>query len=361
MQHRRGGDGSSTSSGAGLFASPKTVLENLDFENKVTGSSRNARVISVSAADGAEFSVSDADSPVQPEMIMTVLNGEQSVSYGILDIMKNTVAKRSEFQSAKFDIPVELSGCTASMPGTGISVDVQKVLVENKGSVAYVYSSGIANGGDYKFILRCTPNEVGTLDTELLMNGEYTKITSTANQKVKKSYTSPSNWGEIDVFSDHHISGYKQDSDGTKTTFYAKNNYSAVCWNNASGKTYRYNTSTGKGICERNPASPDGNSWRYYLNWVNIPSDWSIEHSDGSWKLKNGTDEINLHPETDDGCVWLKIYQDKVTTHKFSLKISTSDLTALDTIETLVASFPSSAPAEPSEKNELDSLLSSNF
>lgn len=291
-----------------LFASPKTVIENLDTELTFTNSTRSARTV-----------VSEIYEQKMPESAASRLSGELGTTQCILKMTKAEVAQAiGDLQfNTKFEPgnenPVVGRYVIDREPAIKISLSHFEVKHEDDSDTAYIYSRVIVahpEEGDLPFdsVLKCTKNSKGTLDTELYMVGGgekgYTKFTCTASEKKKTElHTSMDGslktWDDVSITT-NGIEGYKyknENFDGTskskdiKVSFYVSNNgYSLACYdeNNKDGDgrhqtTFICKKETGSVIMQK--YSESGNTegpWRYNVNWIQGIDNWVIVDGEGN-------------------------------------------------------------------------------
>ena len=313
-----------------LFASPKTVIENLDTELTFTNSTRSARTV-----------VSEIYEQINPASAASRLSGELSTTQCILKMTKAEVAQAiGDLQfNTKFEPgnenPVVGWYVIDTEPAIKISLSHFEVKHEDDSDTAYIYSRVIVahpQAGDLQFdsVLKCTKNSKGTLDTELLMVGGgqkiYTKFTCTASEKKKTELInsedgSLKNWDDISITT-NGIKGYKYENenfDGTskgmdrKGSFYVSNNgYSVTSYDeklNDEGDGRKQTTL----ICEKETGSvimqkysDSGNTegpWCYNVNWIEGIDNWVIVDGEGNLaELKepeSSTTKYNIHKYED--------------------------------------------------------------
>ena len=292
-----------------LFASPKTVIENLDTELTFTNSTRSARTV-----------VSEIYEQKMPESAASRLSGELSTTQCILKMTKAEVAQaigdlkfNTKFEPGN-ENPVVGWYVIDKEPAIKISLSHFEVKHEDDSDTAYIYSRVIVahpQAGDLEFdsVLKCTKNSKGTLDTELYMVGGgekgYTKFTCTASEKKKTElHTSMDGslktWDDVSITT-NGIKGYKyknENFDGTskskdiKVSFYVSSN------NGYSLAFYDENNKDGDGrhqttfICEKETGSvimqkysDSGNTegpWCYNVNWIEGIDNWVIVDGEGN-------------------------------------------------------------------------------
>ncbi|MCR5217062.1 hypothetical protein [Treponema sp.] len=290
-----------------LFASPKTVIENLDTELTFTNSTRSARTV-----------VSEIYNQKNPDSAASRLSGELSTTQCILKMTKAEIAQaigdlkfNTKFEPGN-ENPVVGSYVVEKEPAISISLSHFEVKHEDDSDTAYIYSRVIVDhpqAGNLQFdsVLKCTKNSKGTLDTELLMVGgdekAYTKFTCTASEKKKtelKTFMDGSlkTWDDISITT-NGIKGYKYNNEnfeGTskskdkKGSFYVSNNGYSVTFYDENLKE-----SDGRGqttfICEKETGSvimqkysisgSTEETWSYNVNWIEGIDNWVIVDSEG--------------------------------------------------------------------------------
>lgn len=291
-----------------LFASPKTVIENLDTELTFTNSTRSARTV-----------VSEIYEQKNSESVASRLSGELSTTQCILKMTKAEIAQaigdlkfNTKFEPGN-ENPVVGSYVVEKEPAISISLSYFEAKHEDDSDTAYIYSRVIVahpQAGNLQFdsVLKCTKNSKGTLDTELLMVGggekAYTKFTCTASEKKKTELKnsmdgSLKTWDDISITT-NEIKGYKysnENFDGTskskdkKGSFYVSNNGYSVTFYNENQKegdgreqtTFICEKETGSVIMQK--YSNSGNTeetWCYNVNWIEGIDSWVIVDSEGN-------------------------------------------------------------------------------
>lgn len=291
-----------------LFASPKTVIENLDTELTFTNSTRSARTV-----------VSEIYEQKNPESAASRLSGELSTTQCILKMTKAEIAQAiGDLQfNTKFEPgtenPVVGSYVIEKEPAINISLSHFEAKHEDDSDTAYIYSRVIVahpQAGDLQFdsVLKCTKNSKGTLDTELLMVGggekAYTKFTCTASEKKKTELKnsmdgSLKTWHDISITT-NGIEGYKysnENFDGTskskdqKGSFYVSNNGYSVTFYDGNQKedngreqtTFICEKETGSVIMQKYSISGSTEeTWSYNVNWIGGIDNWVIVDSEGN-------------------------------------------------------------------------------
>lgn len=288
-----------------LFASPKTVIENLDTELTFTNSTRSARTV-----------VSEIYEQKNSESVASGLSGELSTTQCILKMTKAEVAQaigdlkfNTKFEPGN-ENPVVGSYVIEKEPATEISLSHFEVKHEDDSDTAYIYSRVIAavpQAGNFQFdsVLKCTKNSKGTLDTELLMVGggekAYTKFTCTASEKKRTELHnsmdgSLKNWHDISITT-NGTKGYKyrnENSDGTskdiKGSFYVSNNGYSVTFYDEKQKdgdgrqqtTFICEKETGSVIMQKYSDSDNTEgTWSYNVNWIEGIDNWVIVDGEG--------------------------------------------------------------------------------
>lgn len=301
-----------------LFASPKTVIENLDTELTFTNSTRSARTV-----------VSEIYKQKNPESAASRLSGELSTTQCILKMTKAEVAQaigdlkfNTKFEPGN-ENPVVGRYVIDKEPAIEISLSHFEAKHEDDSDTAYIYSRVIvahpqAGNLQYDSVLKCTKNSKGTLDTELLMVGggekAYTKFTCTASEKKKTELHnsmdgSLKNWDDISITT-NGIKGYKYSNDeDRKGSFYVSNNgYSVTFYDeklNDEGDgrgqtTLICENETGSVIMQKylNSGSTE-ETWSYNVNWIQGIDNWVIVDGEGnSAELKeteSSTTKYNIH------------------------------------------------------------------
>ena len=291
-----------------LFASPKTVIENLDTELTFTNSTRSARTV-----------VSEIYEQEMPESAASRLSGELGTTQCILKMTKTEIAQaigdlkfNTKFEPEN-ENPVVGWYVIDKEPAIKISLSHFEVKHEDDSDTAYIYSRVIvtlhdASNVQFDSVLKCTKNSKGTLDTDLYMVGGdekgYTKFTCTASEKKKTElHTSMDGslktWDDVSITT-NGIEGYKyknENFDGTskskdtKVSFYVSNNGYSVAF-------YDENQKEGDGrdqmtfICEKETGSvimqkysESGNTegtWSYNVNWIQGIDNWVIVDDGGN-------------------------------------------------------------------------------
>lgn len=293
-----------------LFASPKTVIENLDTELTFTNSTRSARTV-----------VSEIYEQKNLESAASSLSGELSTTQCILKMTKAEVAQaigdlkfNTKFEPGN-ENPVVGWYVIEKEPAIKISLSHFEVKHEDDSDTAYIYSRVIVahpQAGNLQFdsVLKCTKNSKGTLDTELLMVGggekAYTKFTCTASEKKKiELHTSMDGslktWDDISITT-NGTKGYKyrnENSDGTskdiKGSFYVSNNGYSVTFYDEKQKdgdgrqqtTFICEKETGSVIMQKYSDSDNTEgTWSYNVNWIEDIGSWVIVDEGNSVELK---------------------------------------------------------------------------
>ena len=393
------------------FSSPRALLQSIDYKNTVSSSSRSARSV---AADHFESNdtalVSDFDSGTDSSSSRVRLTGERSTSYAILDILNNECV--AALGGLEFNTPytseIAASRIIEKAPETNITITKLEVrLDENEEGKAYVYCDCSVTKGESKlktpFVLECTKNELGTVDTRLYMKLQYLSVQSwqdlevcfsaieaTAGKKVKNEYSHANGgsnyysdyWQQSTVTSSriesHSVRTWPSGSNRPtieRTTNLVLGNYSAVYWNSIENgshiQTIRCMDSNGKAIREKGYDNNQNGwtEWQYYVNFLNIPSGYvikkfaeengyvpykicaSAEASDGveCWRMGTYTES-----DDDDAPEYLQFAvpdrNDNLTT--YPCKVDSGVLNTLDDIESLGGEHPhASATSFPNEKS----------
>lgn len=301
-----------------LFASPKTVIENLDTELTFTNSTQSARTV-----------VSEIYEQKNPDSAASRLSGELSTTQCILKMTKAEVAQaigdlkfNTKFEPGN-ENPVVGRYVIDKEPAIEISLSHFEAKHEDDSDTAYIYSRVIVahpQAGNLQFdsVLKCTKNSKGTLDTELLMVGggekAYTKFTCTASEKKKTELKNSEDgslktWDDISITT-NGIKGYKYSNDKDKKgSFYVSNNgYSVTFYDeklNDEGDgrgqtTFICEKETGSVIMQKylNSGSTE-ETWSYNVNWIQGIDNWVIVDGEGNLaelkETESSTTKYNIY------------------------------------------------------------------
>ncbi|MBQ9622724.1 MAG: hypothetical protein IJJ71_00225 [Treponema sp.] len=390
-------DSSSDDSGANLFASPKTVIYYMDTGNSVSvlSTSRSARaavtVETETIAEGDTIALSELKDMVDGDCKKSVLSGEETPVYAILDIVKNEIYNK--VGNLAFDEPYDFSSDPVTATRTvntvecDFTVDSFEARYTNGSETAYLYlTMGVSYNGAKVFdavgVIKCTPNDVGTLDVsfyyEYVGNADvysYVEFKVVSGKKTKIEYGIDNDesvlnpyWEKFEITASK-ISGYhyKTESGNSRKKAFVVNSadYCAV-YSERSEDTYRavHNTKADGSRIRSKSLRDTSELWRYYLPNLNIPEGYTVK------KCSNYDEDFYLYKADN---TKYRLYHDLRETadsegkeiHIFALsedlfseigvtsKISESDLQNLD-VPTDSSAFPEE---EKPDNTELKTLL----
>lgn len=327
-----------SSSTVDLFASPKTVIANLDTDLRVSSSTQSARTA---------IKVKDIDVQNNTETVADRLAGEISVTQCILKMTKKEIAeaigelKFNEKFEPGSENPVIGEYLIEKEPKMQVRLSHFEVKHVDGDEDAYIYSRVVVphpQYGDLQFdsVLKCTKNVKGTLDTELFMVGGgenlYVKFTCTAGEKKKKELKTDINgafktWDDIFINSDG-IEGYKysnEEGKDKKSSFYVDDSgYSAAVYDKKRNDSREVTTmicegSSGDVIVQKYKGENSDEAWCYNLNWIDGISEWVIVENNDEYKLK----------ETEASTTEYKIFKCQIDDNKYTYLIRENDLDTL--------------------------------
>lgn len=288
-----------SSSTVDLFASPKTVIENLDTDLSIESSSSRTAI-----------PVSSIYEQKNSESTSKRLSGDVSTTQCILKMTKKEIAEAiGELKfNEKFTPESPVAGNYNIENGeVTVKLSAFEVTHEAGTNVAYIYSSVnvvIEGMGEPQFdsVLKCTTNTKGTLDTELFMTGGnenlYTKFTCSESQKIKKELKTSlagdlKSWDDIKI-TKNEITGYKYRTDKDKeSSFYVdQTGYVTTFYDeergNDRGKTsFICQDSDGQVILQKyTDSNTEEATWCYNVNWIANISDYVIVTENSNYYLK---------------------------------------------------------------------------
>lgn len=328
-----------SSSTVDLFASPRTVIANLDTDLSVSSSAQTARTA---------INVKDIDVQNNSETVADRLAGEISVTQCILKMTKNEIAeaigelKFNEKFEPGSENPVIGEYLIEKEPKMQVRLSHFEVKHVDGDEDAYIYSRVVVPHPQYgalqfDSVLKCTKNAKGTLDTELFMVGGdenlYVKFTCTAGEKKKKELKTDTNgafktWDDIFINSDG-IEGYKYsngEGKDKKASFYVDTSgYSAAVYDKKRNDSREVTTmicegSSGDVIVQKYKGENSNEAWCYNLNWIDGISDWVIVENNGEHKLK----------ENESAAIEYKVFKCQFDDNKYTYLISEDDLGILE-------------------------------
>ncbi|MBR1912892.1 MAG: hypothetical protein IJ828_11135 [Treponema sp.] len=144
------GDSSDSSS----FDSPAAVVK---------GASQSADMSTSGVSRAINY-----NSDSNPDAMVGKLTGESDTTAMIFSML-GKIADAEKLSGVAFNNPVNLDF-------TANGITVQRLQVNQEGSLFYIYSSGTYSGNAFSFALKCTENAYGTLDTSLYFPSQYTEL-----------------------------------------------------------------------------------------------------------------------------------------------------------------------------------------
>lgn len=387
-------DSSSDDSGANLFASPKTVIYYMDTGNSVSvlSTSRSARaavtVETETIAEGETIALSELKDMVDGDCRKSQLSGEESFVYVTLDIVKNEIYDKVENLAfnQKYDFSSDPVKATRALELGNIDFTVNsfEARFETGSKNAYLYLTLGVYYGDTKWfdgigVMKCSPNEVGTLDVSfyyVLKFDDDTDMYSFAEFKVVSGKKTKIEYGIEDGYpywekfeiTESKITGYRYWSEGEekdrKKSFIANSAGYCAVYSERSEDTHRavYNTKADGSYIRSKSLTGTSESWMYYLPNLNIPEGYTVKkcgtYDEDFYLYKDDSTKYRLYHDRRENFEGKKIHIFALSEDLFSeidvtSKISESDLQNLD-VPTDSSAFPD---AEKPDNTELKTLL----
>lgn len=327
---------SSDNPSVNLFSSPQTVIKYMDTNPDLTLSTSTARAATSARSanpetyelgtDGDKISVSAVqDCEYATNRSKAELSGEDSTISMILSMVKEEVSAAidgiSFNEKHTFQPPIEIT----RYEGMTFKVTEFEATHNSDEPIAYIYSTvkysdenDDITDSPFHIILKCTKNEVNTLDTELYgYNSDFTEensymysqFTVVSGKKTKVQYEADNlQWEELTITA-AGISGnrWKTSENYSKESLIVNANGYCACYHEDQSEPIEkggieYTTPSGDRICFKN-LSESTPQWEYYLRYLTIPEGYvvkrdGVEESNSSipqyWLYKDSTTKYKL-------------------------------------------------------------------